>query len=42
VVDVNGEGVTSAKDFAAKTKDKTDLTLKVLRLNATRVVPIRR
>ncbi len=42
VVDVNGEGVTSAKDFVAKTKDKTDLTLKVLRLNATRVVPIRR
>ena len=42
VVDVNGEGVTSAKDFLSKTKDKKELTFTVRRLNATRIVPIRR
>lgn len=41
ILEVNGEPVVSAKDFAAKTKGKTDLTFKVRRLGATRMVPIR-
>ncbi len=41
VVDVNGEGVKSAKDFLEKTKGKKDLNFTVRRLSATRVVPIK-
>lgn len=42
ILEVNGEGVTSAKDFAEKTKGKTDLTLTVRRMAATRMVLIKR
>lgn len=40
VTEVNGEKVTSAKDFAAKIKGKTDLVLAVRRLAHTRIVKI--
>lgn len=40
VLEVNGVGVTSAKDFAEKTKGQKNLTLTVRRLTTTRVVPI--
>ena len=40
VPEVNGEKVTSAKDFAAKIKGKTDLVLAVRRLAHTRIVKI--
>ncbi len=41
ILEVNGEGVTSAKDFAEKTKDKKELTFTVRRLSKTRMVPIK-
>lgn len=41
ILEVNGEGVFSARDFAEKTKGKQDLTFTVRRLTATRMVPIR-
>ena len=41
VLQVNGEDVSSAKDFISKTKGKKDLTLKVQRLTTTRMVPIK-
>lgn len=41
ILDVNGEGVTSAKDFQEKTRDKKDLSFTVRRLSATRIVPIK-
>ena len=40
ITEVNGEGVTSAKDFAAKTKGKKELNFNVRRLTATRIVPV--
>ena len=40
VIEVDGEGVTSAKDFARRTKGRTSFTLTVRRLTATRMVPI--
>ena len=41
IIEVNGEGVTSAKDFQEKTKGKKDLNLTVRRLANTRMVPIK-
>lgn len=41
ILEVNGEGVTSAKNFASKTKGKKELRLTVRRLGATRIVPIK-
>ena len=41
IIDVNGEGVKSAKDFLEKTKGKKDLNFTVRRLTNTRVVPIK-
>ncbi len=41
IIEVNGEGITSAKDFAEKTKGKKDLTFTVRRLTKTRMVPIK-
>ena len=41
VVEVNGEGVKSAKDFLEKTKGRKDLSFTVRRLTATRIVPIK-
>ena len=41
IIDVNGEGVKSAKDFLDKTKGKKNLSFTVRRLTATRVVPIK-
>ena len=41
IIDVNGEGVKSAKDFAEKTKGAKELDFTVRRLSATRVVPVR-
>lgn len=41
ILDVNGEGVTSAKDFQEKTHGKKDLSFTVRRLSATRIVPIK-
>lgn len=40
IIEVNGEGVYSAKDFQEKTKGKKDLNFTVRRLSNTRVVPI--
>jgi S1-C subfamily serine protease len=41
IVEVNGEGVVSAKDFQEKTKGKKELNFTVRRLSNTRVVPIK-
>ena len=41
IIEVNGEGVTSAKDFQEKTKGKKELNFTVRRLSNTRVVPIK-
>ncbi|MCR5415061.1 MAG: PDZ domain-containing protein [Kiritimatiellae bacterium] len=41
ILEVNGEPVTCAKDFADKTKGKKELMFKVRRLGSTRMVPIR-
>ena len=41
ILEVNGEGIASAKDFAEKTKGKKDLTFTVRRLTTTRMVPIK-
>ena len=41
IIDVNGEGVKSAKDFLEKTKGKKELNFTVRRLTNTRVVPIK-
>ena len=41
IIDVNGEGVKSAKDFVEKTKGKKDLSFTVRRLTNTRMVPIK-
>jgi len=41
IIDVNGEGVKSAKDFVEKTKGKKDLSFTVRRLTNTRIVPIK-
>ena len=41
IIEVNGEGVKSAKDFQEKTKDKKELNFTVRRLSNTRVVPIK-
>lgn len=41
IIEVNGEGVTSAKDFQEKTKGKKALNFTVRRLSNTRVVPIK-
>ncbi|MGN0854203.1 MAG: hypothetical protein ACI4R9_01635 [Kiritimatiellia bacterium] len=41
ITEVNGEDVTSAKDFQEKTKDKKELNLTVRRLANTRIVPIK-
>lgn len=41
ITEVNGEGVTSAKDFLEKTKGKKELNLTVRRLANTRMVPIK-
>ena len=41
IIEVNGEGVVSAKDFQEKTKGKKELNFTVRRLSSTRVVPIR-
>ena len=40
ITEVNGEKVTSAKDFAAKIKDRKDLVFAVRRLSQTRMVKI--
>ncbi len=41
IIEVNGEGVLSAKDFQEKTKGKKELNFTVRRLSNTRVVPIK-
>ena len=41
IIEVNGEGVTSAKDFQEKTKGRKELNFTVRRLSNTRVVPIK-
>ncbi|MBO7237624.1 MAG: hypothetical protein J6V45_06040 [Kiritimatiellae bacterium] len=41
ITEVNGEGVTSAKDFQERTKGKKELNFTVRRLSNTRVVPIK-
>ena len=41
IVEVNGEGVASAKDFQEKTNGKKELNFTVRRLSNTRVVPIK-
>lgn len=41
ITEVNGEGVTSAKDFQEKAKGKKELNLTVRRLANTRIVPIK-
>jgi len=41
IIEVNGEGVSSAKDFQEKTRGKTDLSFTVRRLANTRIVPIK-
>lgn len=41
IVEVNGEGVSSARDFQERTKGRKDLSFTVRRLSATRIVPIK-
>ena len=41
IIEVNGEGVTSAKDFQERTKGKKELNFTIRRLSNTRVVPIK-
>lgn len=41
ITEVNGEGVTSARDFQEKVKNRKELDLTVRRLANTRIVPIK-
>ena len=42
ILQVNGEDVRTAKEFVKKAKDAKELNLKVQRLTATRMVPIKK